>query len=272
MNGFLYVANKLKFIEEILISVKSLKRYNEEPICLVCTKELCTSDVLDIFDEVIIDDSLNHYTYLAKIVGMQKTPFSQTVFLDSDTFITDSISELFEILNLVDFATTLESKRHSYKNRIVSYSNIFPEFNTGVMVFGNSPSMKKLLSDWLIYCETKKMIIDMPGFREVVLLNFQSIRFSILPNCYNEHGFASMLQLDQKVKIIHERIAYKKGVITPHFADFQTMDAFAQKINKFHYKRFYIPKIGVISYRWSPINILLYIKKRMGYKRVSKNR
>jgi hypothetical protein len=81
-----------------------------------------------------------------------------------------------------------------------------------------------------------------------------------------------MLQLDQKVKIIHERIAYKKGVITPHFADFQTMDAFAQKINKFHYKRFYIPKIGVISYRWSPINILLYIKKRMGYKRVSKNR
>jgi hypothetical protein len=112
----------------------------------------------------------------------------------------------------------------------------------------------------------------MPGLREAVLKNLDQIKFSILPNCYNEHGFASMLQLDQKVKVIHERIGYQKGVITPHFADFETMEKFANKLNEFTHKRFYIPKIGIISYRWSPLNIILYFKRKLGFKRVSKSR
>lgn len=111
-----------------------------------------------------------------------------------------------------------------------------------------------------------------PRLREAVLMNFESIRFSILPKCYNEHGFASMLHLDQKIKIIHERIRYEKGVLTPPFAAYETMGVFVNKINKSDHNRFYIPKIGIISYRYSPMNVLLYIKKHLGYKRVSKNK
>ncbi|MAB57127.1 MAG: hypothetical protein CL524_06205 [Aequorivita sp.] len=270
--GFLYVANRPKFLNEILISVKSLKRFNVAPVCLVCTEELRTNEILEKFDIVIVDDMLKNYTYLAKIIGMQKSPFQRTIFLDSDTFITDSISELFELLDFVDFATTIESKIHSFQNRVVKYQGVFPEFNSGVIVYRNSNTMKKVLQDWLEYCQQKKIKIDMPGLREAVLMNFESIRFSVLPNCYNQHGFATMLQLDQKVKVIHERIGYKKGVITPHFADFETMDRFAKKINVADHKRFYIPKLGIISYRWSPLNIMLHFKKKIGYQRVSKSR
>ena len=112
----------------------------------------------------------------------------------------------------------------------------------------------------------------MPGLREAVLMNFEDIRFSILPNSYNEHGFSTLLILEHKVKVIHERLGYRKGIITPHFLDFKSMEKFAEKINKIEYKRLYIPKVGIISYRWSPTNLILFVKKQLGYKRVSKNR
>jgi len=271
-NGFLYIANRQKFIDEAIISAQSLKRFNKEPIGLICTNELCSEQVNAIFDKVIVFEGLTEYTYLSKVVGMEKTPFDQTIFLDSDTFITDTISELFEILELVDFATTAEQKQHTTNLKGLSYKNIFPEFNTGVIVYKNNLAMKKILRDWLAFCVTKKISNDMPGLREAVLKNFNAVRFSILPNCYNEHGFSSMLILEKKTKVIHERLGYKKGVITPHFMDFKSMNKFANKINKFEYKRIYIPKIGLISYRWSPTNLILYIKRKLGYKRVSKNR
>jgi hypothetical protein len=270
--GFLYVANRPKFIEEALISVRSLKRFNNEPVCLICATGLQTEGLRESFDVVLEREDLHRYTYLSKIIGMQNSPFERTIFLDSDTFITDKISELFELLDLVDLSTTLEQKIHTSKLSNLKYRNIFPEFNSGVIVYRNTSIMKKVFSDWLQFCLDRKIGNDMPGLREAILINFENIKFSLLPNCYNQHGFATMLQLDQKVKVIHERIGYKKGVITPHFADFETMDRFAKKINVSDQKRFYIPKLGIISYRWSPLNLILHLKKKLGYKRVSKSR
>lgn len=270
--GFLYVANRKKFVEEALISVKSLKRFNFEPVCIVLTPELRTKEIEEVFDVIIENSELLDHSYLAKVVGLQESPFDHTIFLDGDTFVTDEISELFDLLELVDFATTLEQKLHTASSENLRFRNIFPEFNSGVIVYRNSAIMNKVLKDWLSYCIQHKMGNDMPGLREAVLLNFEDIRFSILPNSYNEHGFSTMLILDQKVKVIHERLGYKKGIITPHFLDFNSMDKFAKKINKIESKRLFIPKVGIISYRWSPTNLILFMKKKLGYKRVSKNR
>jgi len=270
--GFLYVANQQKFIDEAIISAKSLRRFHAEPVGLVCTPSLWQKELENHFDEIVLVSELENQLYLAKILGLHHTPFEHTIFLDGDTFITDTISELFDLLEIVDFATTIEAKRHTSKYKDLKYYNIFPEFNTGVIVFKKNAIMEKIFQDWLAYCLERKLKIDMPGLREAVLKNFQEVRFSILPDCYNEHGFASMMILHSKVKVIHERLGYKRGVYTPHFMDFDKMDRFAKKINKIEYKRLYIPKVGIISYRWSPQNVLMKIKKKLGYKRVSKNK
>src|SRR5690606_39040574 len=155
--GFLYVANRQKFVNEALISVKSLKRFNREPVCLICTAALNTEEVQKAFDSVIEMEELINHTYLSKVVGMQNSPWDHTIFLDSDTFITDKISELFEILELVDFATTLEQKLHTTNIKDLNYKNIFPEFNTGVIVYRKNSVMEKVLADWLQFCRGKKM-------------------------------------------------------------------------------------------------------------------
>lgn len=270
-NGFLYVANKQKFLDEALLSLKSLRRFNKEPVCLVCTPDLETKDVLDAFDVVITDSSLDNYSYMAKVVGIQQTPFQKTVFLDSDTFITDTISELFDILDIADFACTSEAKMHSFNKLIENYKNVFPEFNTGIVVYRNNTIMQTLIKDWLDICQKNNVLIDMPVFREAVLKNYNNVKYVVLPEVYNLHGFKSMVMLYGKVKIIHERLSYKRGYITPYFGPFDYMDAFAKRINKHHYKRLYIPKIGIIPYSWSPINIILFVKKKLKFKRISKN-
>lgn len=269
--GILYVANSQKFIDEILISLRSLRRFNTLPVCLVCTPELNKEEIANLFDLIVVNEQLKNYTYLSKVVGLQHTPFEQTIFLDSDTFVTDSIEELFDILDLVDFATTAEPTLHTTKLGL-KYKNIFPEFNSGVVVYKNNKVMNKLLNDWLSVCISRKIKLDMPGLREAVLLNFNEVRFSILPDLYNVHGFKTSLVLYTKVKIIHERLEFKRGVITPNLMSFEKMDVFSQKINRYPYKRIYIPMIGIIPYNWNPLSLSLYIKKKLGYRRVSKKK
>lgn len=270
--GFLYIANKTKFIHEALISVKSLMKHNDEKVCLICTQEIFKEDLKKSFDIVLCIDEMNNYTYLSKVVGLNFTPFEKTIFLDSDTFITDKITELFDLLDFVDLATTLEYKLHTTGPHDFKYRNIFPELNSGVIVYKKNPITLKIFKDWLTICEKYNIINDMPGLREAVLKNFNEVKYSILPQLYNTHGFKSMLILNNKIKIIHERLGYKKGFITPHFLPFDEMEKFAHRINKYSYKRLFIPRVGVITYRWSPENIILYLKKRLGYKRISKSK
>ena len=108
---------------------------------------------------------MNNYTYLSKVVGLNFTPFEKTIFLDSDTFITDKITELFDLLDFVDLATTLEYKLHTTGPHDFKYRNIFPELNSGVIVYKKNPITLKIFKDWLTICEKYNIINDMPGFK-----------------------------------------------------------------------------------------------------------
>jgi len=245
--GHLYVANHQKFINEAIISARSLKRFNHDPVCLICPKDLQTDDLKSSFDFIIGNSEIENHTYLAKVIGLQYTPFDRTVFLDTDTFIADTISELFEVLDLVDFATTTEATLHTDISSDLSYRFVFQEFNSDVIVYKNNSIMQGIFSDWLTYCISNKKVIDMPGLRESVLLHINDVKFSILPDHYNAHGFKTMLLLYAKIKIIHERLEFPKKSLTPHFQTFEYMERFSQ-------------------------SIILYIKKKLGYKKAYKSK
>jgi len=271
--GFLYVANQKKFIDEAMISSRSLRQFSKLPIALVCTHEIASKEVYAFFDDVIIHDEMKQYIYLAKVLGIQLSPFDRTIFLDTDTFICDDISPLFELMELVDIATSIEKSHHTTdKIKNIRFKNIIPEFNSGVIVYKKNEITERLFKDWFQVCVDNKMGNDMPGLRESVIKNFKAVKFVILPEEYNSHGYKSMLQLNGKVKVIHERLGIKWNSITPFFLPFDKGAKFARKINKKSFKRIYIPYIGIIPYNWSPINILLKLKKMIGVKSVSKNR
>lgn len=270
--GYLYVANKKKFFEEAKVSAQSIRQFSSLPIALIASENSIDESVKDFFDIIIVVNELNEYTYLSKIIGLQNSPFDKTIFLDSDTFVCSDISELFILLDLVDIATTQESKKHTHSFPEMKYKNIFPEFNSGVILFNKNESIQKLFQDWLEICKSLNIQIDMPGLREAIILNFSSIKYSILPECYNSHGYKTMLMLEGEIKVIHERLGANWKTWTPFYMSFEKMSKFSKKINKYHYKRIYIPFLGLIPYYYSPSNILIKFKKMLGIKRTSKNR
>lgn len=271
--GFLFVANKQKFVDEAIISTKSIKQFSNLPIAIVCSKDLVTSKVKSFFDIVIINEEINNYIYLSKIIGIQNSPFERTLFLDSDTFICSNIDYLFELLDFCDIATTQENSYHTINPEIeIKFKNIIPEFNSGVVLIKKNEITNKLLNDWFNFCIEKNIKNDMPGLREAVLKNFNQIKYLILPQEYNAHGFGSMLMLYGEVKIVHERLGKSWKTTTPHMLSFDKSLKFSKKINAYTFKRLYVPFIGIIPYSWNVNQVVYKLKKRLGIKRKSKNR
>lgn len=232
--GFLYVANKKKFVEEAFISARSIKQFSNLPIAIVCSKELVTKELEIFFDIVIINEEINNYIYLSKIIGIQNSPFERTLFLDSDTFICSNIDNLFELLDFCDIATTQENSYHTINEAIsIKFKNIIPEFNSGVVLIKKNEVTKKILNDWFLFCVNNDIKNDMPGLRESILLNFNNVKYVILPQEFNAHGFGSMLMLYGEVKIVHERLGKSWKTTTPHMLNFEEALKFSQKINKY---------------------------------------
>lgn len=268
--GFLYVANQEKFVFEAILSAKSLRRFTDLPLSIVLTEDL-TDNQLNIFDEVIVNNELKKHTYLSKVIGLQYSPYDETIFLDSDTFICGYIDDLFDLLEYADFSTTIESKRHTTSNKNLLLYNIMPEFNTGVILYKSNQIMMKIFKDWFQQCIEWNIKNDMPGFREAVLQNFKEVKYSVLPDEYNLHGLKTMVVIEGDVKIIHERLGFDINSLTPHYQSLKKMDRLAKKLNRFTYKRMYLSHIGLISYRYTPSNLLFRLKKILGAKRQSKS-
>ena len=150
--GFLYIAFGESFTKEALMSIKSLKRYNSEPVALFTDRDQTEEyeGLVDVYAKI----SPNHIR--AKVDFVNQTPFQKTVYLDSDTLIVRNISDMFDVLDRFDVALTNDyaRKRLQYTNMIPEYADIpysFSEVNGGIMAYNNSFATHTFLSMWKEY-------------------------------------------------------------------------------------------------------------------------
>ena len=186
-NGFIYIVTGEGYVQECLFSIKSLKKYNTEKICVFSEEKY-----RNMFEqECDFFFSINSKLQRPKVEYISQSPFKNTVYLDSDTFINENISDLFKLLNKYDFGGALcnSRKRENYSKLISKYENIpysFSEVNTGVMVFNNSIEAKDLFKKWKEYYYKYLPITtgwDQPSFR--VALWESEVRLCHLPPEYN---------------------------------------------------------------------------------------
>ena len=186
-NGFLYIVTGEGYTQECLFSIKSLKKHNTEKICVFSEEKY-----RNMFEqECDYFFSINSKLQRPKVEYISQSPFENTVYLDSDTFINENISDLFQLLNRYDFGGVFctARKREKYSKLISKYENIpysFSEVNTGVMVFNNSVEVKDLFKKWNEYYYKYLPITtgwDQPSFR--VALWESTVRLCHLPPEYN---------------------------------------------------------------------------------------
>jgi hypothetical protein len=215
--GVIYVAFGQKYISEVLASAASSKRHMPQlPITLFCDADVACPDV----DQVIGAEPDSTFPgCAAKIRHIAASPYDQTLFLDSDTYVCGDLAELFALMDEFDLAAAHAPSRAIYE--VGGVPDSFPEFNTGVILFRRSSDVHAVLSSWGdLFARSLERLADgeirwlQPAHKRWHTLNDQgafraalyrsSIRIATLPPEYNCR-FSAPGFVDGPVRILHGR-------------------------------------------------------------------
>src|SRR3989344_5140172 len=218
--GVIYIATGDKSIKEALYSAKSLKLKSPQlEITLYTDQEVKERGL---FTEIIRIPNIFKDTtkFLGKIKILQNSPYQKTLYLDSDTYILEDITELFVLLEKFDIAMAHAKQRNYLKEISPRYRGgmpeSYPEHNTGVILYKNNKIVKKLFEDWERFYINNPVPHDQPGLREALWKN--ALKIATLAPEYNlkrrdlpkkDLKRWRIDQLRSKIKIAHLHEAYK---------------------------------------------------------------
>lgn len=254
MKGYLYVAVGDQFLQEATSSAQSLKAIdNNAHITLVTDKKVD----IEVFNIIIIKPTtINSYKegLLYKVEHIYaSSPYEQTLFLDSDTYICESCQSIFELLEFFDLAIAPDPTDVNRATSPTSLKKIKASdlYNTGVILFGKNQRNESLFRKWLSIYQTKiveKKINkenDQTSFLESWLQSESKIY--VLSSAWNART-PFFFTLNQSVKIIHGRHKnYQKiqnKLNKPHYSKHRCWLPIQEKcvIKKsgilYHYKNF----------------------------------
>lgn len=206
--GILYIASGKPYIEEACRSAESVKHHHPDLSITLFTHSDAEHDA---FDQVIVRDDLAQLAQAKekKITYLGQSPYRETLFLDTDTYICGDLFELFPLLQSFDFAAAHAPSRLYYEHGPYpsDLPESFPEMNTGVLLYqSDAPNVQGFLKQWLD-CYRKMRRIDgvdrdQISFREVLFGS--ELRVATLPSEYNCR-FNFPVYLDGPAKILHGR-------------------------------------------------------------------
>lgn len=234
--GIIYVVTgqKKKYWAELDISIKSVKKTNPDILISVATdnEEEAIARDLDIMK--LENPSSSFYD---KLNGILASPYEQTIYLDTDTYVCSEIGELFHLLNQFDLAVAHDQSPYKwYHSRgyelKYNISKAFPEMNTGVMAYVNNDNFRNFMQLWKRYYQDNNTSLDQPTFRAA--LYHSNLRIATLTPEYNMR-ISGPVHFQMEPKIIHARRTEK------HLAKISK-----QMKKHVGIRRVYIPKLGIL--------------------------
>lgn len=215
-HGVIYVATGRKYIDEALQSMASLKAatpsvhvtlFSDEDVKSPWFDELVRIEAAQERDETFrAAASTLPMGMINKVYYMARSPYDRTLFLDTDTYVVNDISDMFPLLERFDIAVTHAPHRSlkALKAPLAEVPASFPVLNTGVILFRRSERLSAFFSEWLrLYPDVKYAgCNDQAPFREA--LYHSDLRVATLTPEYN-YRFGKRLAINGVLKIIHGR-------------------------------------------------------------------
>jgi hypothetical protein len=215
--GVIYVATGPMHVAEALISAASVKRHMPDlPITLFCNVETADPNI-DQIAQIETDPSWP--TSATKHTHIAASPYHQTLYLDTDTYVCGNLNDLFAILEVFDLAAAHSPTRAMHE--VDGVPDSFPELNTGVILFRRCAAVEALFSKWgdvfarnhdrlqrgeIRWLRPAHQRFHLPGdqgaFREALYRS--TVRIATLPPEYNCR-FSAPGFVDGSVKILHGR-------------------------------------------------------------------
>jgi len=160
------VATGETYREECRVSVKSVTEAMPEVPITVFTDERIDSPNIDRCE--IISDPV--FGSADVIEALPDSPYEETIYFDTDIYVDDDISELYEMLSEHDIGVSIDGLHIDHREGPLSHvPTNFPEFNTGVIAYRNDERMRKFCETWLrLYEYQSDTSADQPSFRDTL--------------------------------------------------------------------------------------------------------
>lgn len=213
--GIVFVATGAKYLSEAVSSARRTRICSKCPICIF-TDLIDEASRFDCFDIILpIDQPL--FTYGDKIPPLARSPFDQTLFLDTDAFLLDCPSKLLCLLKNFDLCASFSPVRKPDGWNSSVPLSIFPEYNTGVILYKKNQINCNLFESWNILYQDLfaqyDQSWDQASFRETLwkYITAQGIRFYTLPQeCNLRLTKPWTAGKGMKVSVVHGRIPDKE--------------------------------------------------------------
>jgi hypothetical protein len=202
--GIIYSASGEQYVAEAVASARSSLRFNHVPHLIYCDAR----PVERVEGVEFIARSRTAGGYLAKIVDIGRMPFHRTLFLDTDTYVTSCVGELFELLDRFDLAAAPPPVYTKAPDPVGSEA--FYDLNTGVLALRRSDRLGEVLQRWaglheewaLVAAPFETTATDQHAFRRVLWESDLSL-YVLGP----EYNYRSVFpgRLVGAAKIIHGR-------------------------------------------------------------------
>jgi len=145
----------------------------------------------------------------SKVDYLAKTPFSRTLYLDTDTAVVADIRSIFDILDRFDIALCHAHRRNDPKRLLtwrIQLSEAFPQYNSGVFLYKKNEKVVDFLNQWSQAFHAEHFSQDQMTLRE--LLWQSDLRIATLPPEYNVRYIKYSIlwgKNEAKTKIFHLR-------------------------------------------------------------------
>lgn len=214
--GAVYGVSGLPWMRELFTSSASLRRampeLPQELFIDIETQGLLSEKIKlsTFFDYITVYEPHDHWRS-AKFAALHSRRFEKSLFLDCDTYITDRLDELFELLDRFDIASLPAPQRIHRKAISTGLVELFPsvpvsftEYNTGVIPFRRKEEFFNMVMHWQslfkLGVREKGYRMDQASFRSATY--HSDLRICPLIPEYNFRAGAPNVVKD-KVKIVH---------------------------------------------------------------------
>lgn len=132
--------------EEAVVSARSIRKVAPDLSITLFTDYKDYQN--EAFDQVLpVESHLKTNPFFRRIQAINRSPYNETLALDSDTFIIDpSIMDVFTLLDRFDMAAAHTPIRKTTLVEEIPLS--FTQFNCGVILFKKSESTQSMLMKW----------------------------------------------------------------------------------------------------------------------------
>lgn len=190
--GVIYVVTgpKESYWEEDMLSIESLRRFNPDiPVTIFTDRIRPVKHQGVSVVEIPEPPTISFYD---KWIGIKNTPYYKTLYLDTDTYICDDLSDIFLMLDqfslLICFDTSYYKRYCVKQEQMYGIPRSFPILQAGVIAFRRDEAFEKFLIRWeeVYWNEVRAKGVDDDQIAlRIALYKETSLRFMILPYEFN---------------------------------------------------------------------------------------